>query len=104
MASPFLDPGGLDGLQDFLSATLRIVGELWKFHHPAPQIDEVDVSRIDLRLAFVELDGDFQHIGPFQARARSSLPPGSVAFRHLVDGVLGNLDHQVFVGHHCLAG
>ena len=35
---PFLDPGGLDGLQDFLPATLRIVGELWKFHHPAPQI------------------------------------------------------------------
>jgi hypothetical protein len=35
------------------------------------QIDEVHVTRIDVRLGFSQLDRDFQHINPFEANDRS---------------------------------
>jgi len=68
----FVDPGSLNGFEYLLSAALRVVGKLCQLDYPAMQLDEIHVTGIDIRLAFGELDGDFENINPFQANAGAS--------------------------------
>src|SRR5918996_1328544 len=62
----FLDPGGLDGLQDLLVRPVGIVLEIGQLQHPAVQVGEAQVDVVNIGMALLELDRDVLDIGPAQ--------------------------------------
>jgi len=89
-----LDPGHLDGLQDAFPRALGVIVELLQRADPLMQIRETHILGIDVRMGFIQSDGNVQGIRPFQAL---------VMLGHHVDGVLGDFHHEIGLTHHRLA-
>jgi len=96
---PFLNPGQLHRFENAFSTVLRVIIKLNQRHYPVAQIHKIDMQRIDIRMLFIQRNGNVQGVCPFQAHDIFLL---SVVLGHHIDGVLGNFHHQIHSTHLCL--
>src|SRR6476659_7146917 len=65
-------PGHLDGLENLLTAVLRVVVEAGQLLHPALEIGEDDRPRIDVRMFFGERERDVARVNPLHGSGVST--------------------------------
>src|SRR5262249_28928023 len=70
----FVDPGGLDGFEDLLVGTARIVLEIGQFQHPAVQVGEAKIDVVGLGMALFQLNRDVLDVGPAQFAGHLASP------------------------------
>src|SRR5688500_2204019 len=90
----FLDPGGLDGLQDLLVRPVGIVLEIGQLQHPAVQVGEAQVDVVNIGMALLELDRDVLDIGPAQLLRHLPSLLVDLFINHHVAGRRRQLDDQ----------
>src|SRR4051812_44853191 len=87
----FIDPRHLDCFEYLLAAAAVVVVKPLEVDHPVVQVDKAHGQRVDLGMQVVQGFGDGGDVTPFHGVLRSMR-----LFSGVVDGVLGDLDNEVF--------